>query len=131
MEPVPEEDDRAARGGVVLRRRDHGRGDRVAQAVIGVRRLVGKGDGGRSGGELGHGFLLEVAAFEESPLVVSLDDDGDDKAGDGRVVGEIATMCGVALDLAVEPLVELASDVGGVGLGETRSARAGRTAQNQ
>jgi len=40
----------------------------------------------------------------DGPLVVLLEEDGADEAGDGCLVGEDADDLGAALDLAVEPL---------------------------
>ncbi len=62
--------------------------------------------------ELGHGLELHVAVLE-LPLVVLLQEDGADKADNGRLVWEDADDVGPPLDLLVQAL----EGVGAVELG--------------
>jgi hypothetical protein len=53
---------------------------------------------------LDHGFLAQVAAFGDGPVVVLVEQDGADEADDGGVVGEDADHVAAAFDLLVDPL---------------------------
>ena len=63
-------------------------------------------------GDGGDGLKGHIAGALDGPLVVLLEEDGADEAGDGGLVGEDADDLGAALDLAVEPFER----VGGVKL---------------
>ena len=55
-------------------------------------------------GEVSEGGFGQVAAFAVLPLLVLLEQDGSDQAGDGLPVGEDLDNVGAALDLTVELL---------------------------
>ena len=55
-------------------------------------------------GQALQGGLGQVASFAVLPLLVLLQQDGADQAGDGLAVGEHLDHIGAALDLPVEPL---------------------------
>jgi hypothetical protein len=86
-------------------------------------RLRGWQRGGVGRGDLlgrvvdgGHGFLAEVAAFGDGPVVVLVEQDGADETDDGGVVGEDPDDVPAAFDLFADPLEWIRPAIGPSGM---------------